>query len=360
MQLSGSILYPSTSIWLTFLPQAFSSVCVQLFAMIGGTSLIEGTVVPANSGQSVCFGTWQLAGAAFFFGQLFTVESLGLNSPSVVFAVKAIEPLSTAVLALPVLKKRLNVQLFMAIIVACMGISVTAYAGASNSGDLARTSGQSATHLAIALAILANMGYSSRSCVLKKALGNRDMHPLESFGKITITASQVGIFLVVLWAVIGEWLFHPASFRDIIFELHLRPTAWFAASVSYFLYQAASVLLLNCLLVETHSLLVALKHVFVVVLASVMTHHAVNATMIGGLLTVCAGVCWYAHSQNSKGRGETSAEDPPETDVYEDSPLLPQNTNKKPHDDSSKLPVVLCGVVSIVVIAGSLTPLFQL
>lgn len=357
MQLSGSSLYPSTSLWLTFLPQAFSCFCVQLFAMMGGTNLTEGTVVPTRPGESLIFGSWQLAGAAFFFGQLFTVESLNLNSPSVVFAVKAIEPLSTAVLAVPVLKKAFNMQLFMAIIVTCMGISVTAYAGARSAGSLSSTAGRSVTHLAVALAMLANVGYSSKSCVLKKELGNRQTHPLESFGKITITATQSGMVFVGLWWVIGLRMLHPSAFHNILLELHLRPIAWLVSSMTYFLYQAASVLLLDCLVVETHSLLVALKQVFVVVLASLMTHHAVNATMIGGLLAVCAGVCWYAHSQNSNS-SETTAEDSPRPDLLEDSPLLP--ISKKAQDDAGKLPSVLCGVIAIVVIAGGLTPLFHL
>eukprot|EP00930_Biecheleria_cincta_P004647 TRINITY_DN105569_c0_g1_i1.p1 TRINITY_DN105569_c0_g1~~TRINITY_DN105569_c0_g1_i1.p1 ORF type:complete len:418 (+),score=59.17 TRINITY_DN105569_c0_g1_i1:191-1444(+) len=358
MQLSGSSLYPSTSIWLTFLPQVFSCFCVQLFAMMGGTSLVEGTVVPTRAGESWILGSWQLAGAGVFFGQLFTVESLNLNSPGVVFAVKAIEPLSTAVLAIPVLKQRFNMQLVMAIIVTCMGISVTAYAGASSAGSLASASGRSATHVAVALAMLANVGYSAKSCVVKKELGNQDTYPLESYGKITITATQSGVVLVMLWTGIGLRLLHPVAFHNILLELHLRPMAWLVACMTYFLYQAASVLLLDCMLVETHSLLVALKQVFVVVLASVMTHHAINASMINGLITVCAGVCWYAQSQNSNSSIESGAEDSREPAVPEDSPLLP--ISKKLQDDASKLPSVLCGVIAIVVIAGSLTPLFHL
>lgn len=324
--------------------------------MLGGKHLLEGAFLPTRSRESLSLGAWQFAGAAYFFGQLFAVESLDLNSPGVVFAVKAIEPLSTAVLAIPVFNKGFDMQLFLAIFVSCLGISVTAYSGSTH-GDHAKLSGQSATHFAVLLAMLSNVGYSSRSCVLKKAMGHGSTDPLEPFGKITIAATQVAVMLVILWAGLGFKLLHPAAFRDIILELHLRPSAWFAASVAYFLYQAASILLLSCFAVETHALLVALKHVFVVVLASVMTHHAMNSTLIGGLVAACVGVCWYAYSQ----RGKCSSDDvPDEPDVPEDNPLLPKKSSQKLQDVPSKLPVVLCAVVATLVFAGSLTPFFQL
>lgn len=46
---------------------------------------------------------------------------------------------------------------------------------------------------------------------------------------------------------------------SILQHLQELPGAWLTASLTYFLYQGASMLLLSYFLVETHALLVALK-----------------------------------------------------------------------------------------------------
>ncbi|CAJ1331167.1 unnamed protein product [Effrenium voratum] len=234
-------------------------------------------------------GIWQLAGAAYFFGQLFTVAALALDAPSIIFVVKAIEPLSTALLAVPLLKQSFNLRLFMAILVACTGIMITAWAA---HGGMERAH-QSHVYLAMALGMLANVGFSSRACVAKRALAFESSEPLEAYGKLTLAATQSGSVLLLLWLLLGHAVLGDAAVDGVLRHLLSRPGPWFVASFTYFLYQSASILLLSCFLVETHALLVALKHVFVVVLASLMTGAVLNSEMVAGLAIVCAGVAWY-------------------------------------------------------------------
>ncbi|CAE7347456.1 MOK, partial [Symbiodinium necroappetens] len=185
-ELGAALVYPSTSIWLTFVPQALTYFLVQIFAWLAGLNIFEGTFTRSKSGMS--FGTWQLAGSAYFYGQLFTVAALALDAPSIVFVVKAIEPLSTALLAIPVLRQSFQPQLFLAIVVACSGIMITAWA--AHGGSSVVQSGSA--YVAMCMGMLANIGFSCRACVAKRALVFESNHPLQAFGKLTVSATQSG------------------------------------------------------------------------------------------------------------------------------------------------------------------------
>jgi len=337
-ELGEALVYPSTSIWLTYIPQALTYFLVQLFAWLAGLNIFEGTFTRSKTGMS--FGTWQLAGSAYFYGQLFTVAALALDAPSIVFVVKAIEPLSTALLAIPVLRQSFQPQLFLAIIVACSGIMLTAWA--AHGGSSMVHSGSA--YIAMGMGMFANIGFSCRACVAKRALIFENNHPLQAFGKLTVAATQSGTVLLLFWLMLGRTLPNHEATSSLLLHLCHRPAAWFTAALTYFLYQSSSLLLLNCFLVETHALLVALKHVFVVVLASLMTGAVLNEFMILGLILVCTGVCWYLTDSRDK--------------ESEKEPILPQTQSKEV--ESHEVPLSLVTVVLTVVVLGTLTPFLQL
>lgn len=295
-ELQHVVLYPSTSIWLTFLPQVFSFFLVQILALIAGVDICKGMCF-IRASCSVGFGTWHLAGSAYFFGQLFTVAALALDAPSVVFVVKAIEPLTTALLAIPLLSQTFNLRLFLAILVACTGIMITAHGGFNKIH-------YSRAEMSIVLSMLANVGFSSRACVAKRALAFESKEPLEAYGKLTVTATQSGLVLLLVWLFLAQSVLDDRDMMSLVRHLSFNPSAWFTVCLTYFLYQACSIYLLNCFLVETHALLVALKHIFVVVLASLLTGAVFNVHMTIGLSLVVAGVSWYLSSPASEEDAE--------------------------------------------------------
>lgn len=330
------VVYPSTSVWLTFLPQALSYVLVQALAILFGLDLCTGTCFREMRRN---LGMWQMAGAAYFFGQLFTVAALALDAPSLVFVVKAIEPLSTALLAIPVLHQTFNVRLFLAILVACVGIMITAAASHGGFNGVHYSS----AYMSMTLGMLANIGFSARACVAKRALVFDSNEPLEAYGMCTVFATQSGVVLLLVWLILGRCILNNAGdMTSILQHLSQRPGAWLTASLTYFLYQGSSILLLSCFKVETHALLVALKHVFVVVLASLITGAVLNPPMILGLLLVSLGVCWYLSS--------------PEDEDSEKEPILPTKADGLEQSVSYPLIAVVISVVGL----GTFLPLWHL
>lgn len=331
VELEHAVLYPSTSIWLTFVPQALSYVLVQIFALVAGVDICKGMSIFGS-------GIWQLAGSAYFFGQLFTVAALALDAPSIVFVVKAIEPLSTALLAIPLLSQTFNLRLFLSILVACSGIMITAMAAHGGFSGIHYSS----VYLAMVLGMLANVGFSTRACVAKRALVFESKDPLEAYGKLTVAATQSGFVLLVLWLFVGRSFLDDNGMMSFLQHVCSNPGAWCTVSLTYFLYQGSSIFLLNCFYVETHALLVALKHVFVVVLASMLTGAVLNPQMILGLLLVSGGVCWYLSSTE---------------EASEKEPLLPTKADAVSEHTVSYL---LVSVVTSVIVLGTALPLWRL
>lgn len=346
-ELQHAVLYPSTSIWLTFLPQVFSFVLVQILALLAGVDICKGMCF-IRASCSVGFGTWHLAGSAYFFGQLFTVAALALDAPSVVFVVKAIEPLTTASLAIPLLNQSFNLRLFLAILVACVGIMITAMAAHGGFNQIHH----SRAEMSIVLSMLANVGFSSRACVAKRALSFESKEPLEAYGKLTVTATQSGFVLLLLWLFLAQSVLDDRDMMSLLRHVRFNPGAWFTVCLTYFLYQACSIYLLSCFLVETHALLVALKHIFVVVLASLLTGAVFNVHMTIGLTLVVAGVSWYLSSPAS------------EDDAEKESILPIKETKSEASFESvrevQQVSSWLIAVVASVVVLGTVLPLWRL
>mmetsp|Transcript_57366 Transcript_57366/g.167947 ORF Transcript_57366/g.167947 Transcript_57366/m.167947 type:complete len:395 (+) Transcript_57366:61-1245(+) len=285
----GVHLFPSASFWLTLLPQVLSCVCITTVALFKRLTTKDSS---EGSTGSLCHISWYAAGAGFFFGQLFTVDGLGAGAPGLVFGVKVLEPLSTSLLAIPVLGQRLNARLLAAVLVACAGIVVCvlgAHRGSQLSGDLAEWK-------VVLCAALANLGFSSRACVMKQAYSQRKISPLDTFWAVNVFSTVCGILMLAAWLLYLAWGPHRDVSSSVLQELAREPWHWFSASFCYFLYQCASILLLDCLMVETHALLVAMKHIFVVILASVLSGSSLNALMIIGIAVASVGVLFYSTS----------------------------------------------------------------
>lgn len=290
-------LFPSTSFWLTLLPQVMSFACMSLLMLC--KRLTDGSGTSDSMTASQHWQTWCIAGMGFFFGQLFTVEGLGAGAPGLVFGVKVLEPLSTSLLAIPVLGQRCNCYLLAAIVVACAGIAV-AVVGAHRSSHVPQSALGACK--VILVSALANLGFSVRSCIVKNAYSQRALAPLEIFGRVNATATLAGTLMLVLWLLYLAAQPHSgASLAVILKELGSGPWDWFSTCLCYFLYQCSSILLLECLFVESHALLVALKHVFVVIVASVLSGSYLNTQMIIGVGVASAGVFFYAVSPAEEG-----------------------------------------------------------
>jgi drug/metabolite transporter (DMT)-like permease len=337
-------IYPSTSFWLTLIPQLVASACVALIAAAKGVKLWDGTLRPAT-GSGLPRVAWFAAGAGFFFGQLFTVVSLASAAPSICFVIKAIEPLTTALLAIPVLKQSVSWRLLAAIMVSCAGIVMTAV---GSHGGAAHGVKADQLRLAIVCGFLCNCGFSSRACVVKKAMAHGTSSGTETFGKISVAACVCGITMLFLWLIIliakPHSFTYQYAFANLLETWRSHTGTWLAMSFCYFLYQCSSLLILDCFFVESHALLVAMKHIFVVIIASLLTHSGLSVLAIVGVVIAATGVCWYAVS-------------PPPVESGETKPILPRADEKKTAPTIfGDLPPVLIGIVAGMVILGNLSP----
>merc|ERR1719440_2229653 len=218
---------------------------------------------------------WVLAGAGYWYGQFFTVNSLVFGSPALTFIVKAAEPLSTALLAVLVLRKPISYPLLTGIGVACFGIAITVTSADSGSGAAQAGNYQ---FVGMAFALLANLGFSSRACVAKKAIAHMRMDPFETYAMMTIVGAQVGVAPILV-----HLLSNPlALLTTPFFDARFSAVSWFIMCLSYMLYQTCSLLILSRMAVESHALLVAMKHMMVVVLVAVLVHSKLSPGIIVG------------------------------------------------------------------------------
>jgi drug/metabolite transporter (DMT)-like permease len=349
LQSEGVSLHPSTSLWLTLIPQLVSGAFCHLIAMSRGVNLNEGTLW-RTPGEGLGRQAWHTAGAAYYFGQLLTVEALSLGAPSVAFTVKAIEPLTTATLAIPTLGKSWQPRLFAAIAVSCGGIVLTVWS--SHGGHMG--DGSSAS-LAVLFALLANLGFSCRACIVKKAFEHGERDPLEAFGRVTTTGALHGVALLGAWMALRLALAVPsgAQVEGVCQSMAARPGTWAIMSVTYFLYQCSSLLILDCIQVESHALLVATKHIFVVILASLLTGATLGLTSMIGVGIASVGVLLYTTSPGQPATAEKvparPEKQPPVTAPTEKSGLVSR-------EPSAELPRVLHCAVFLVAALGCTSP----
>jgi len=336
--------FPLLGFWLTFLPQLLSSVvCVGTLCWRYGTNMSREMLALHQKGKSF----WFVAGAGYWYGQFFTVQSLVFGTPALTFVVKAAEPLSTALLAVLVLRKAFSPALVAGVFVACLGIVITALAaGSSQGGSAVQTNhGQLA---GVVFAVLGNLGYSSRACIAKKAISHLHVDVFETYGMMTIVGTQAGILPIIAYAVTSRLT--PAGtvtwalpFLDPRFSAY----SWFMMSLSYMLYQTSSVLILSSIAVESHALLVAMKHMLVVVLVSILVHSQLTKGIVFGMLVTLLGV--YLYMSSAKEASDKDKEELPTQDAEVLPPL------QKPVS-AWQAPTVLSAIVGTVALLGAATP----
>jgi len=239
---------------------------------------------------------WLLAGGGYWYGQFFTVQSLVFGSPALTFIVKSAEPLSTALLAVLVLRRPFSLPLLAGICVACLGVAVTVLSGdgvQSGKGDNGRFQ-----LVGMLFALLANLGFSSRACVAKKAIAHMQMDPFDTYAMMTIVGAQVGMLPLFIHSVSNPVAMYASGL--IFMDTRFHAWTWFLMSLSYMLYQTCSVLVLSLVAVESHALLVAGKHVLVVVLVSILVHARLTTGIFAGMMITLFGVFLYIRSSDKE------------------------------------------------------------
>lgn len=351
----GNGLYPSAAYWLTLMFQALNGVSCWAIMKMQGKGDATRDLVPNKKAESESAGakarTWWLAGSCYFFGELFTVTALSVGSTSIVYVVKAIEPLTTALLAIVVLGNSFNVQLFIAIGCAGIGIIVTAVSGHDgiHFGDLASSR---PALLAIGFTFIVNVGNSARLCSIKKVMGKDSLgvEPLEAYGKVNIVGSIVGLLPLAAWysAHFLDAGMGPSSLAAVPVALAANPSLVIRCIVSNFVFHAASIQALSAIAVEGHALISAMKCIVTIVSATLLLGGELNATMMLGIFLTCGGVYMYM---------KTPIQEAP--DPSEQEALLDIEQQKRLRKSRADLPPLMYGIVGVLMGLGCAVPILM-
>jgi hypothetical protein len=261
---------PSPDFWLTFVPQV-----VSCFFFIVLSWLKEGDTFTGVFSFSPDSFRFHVAGSAYFYGQLFTVAALARSSPNIVFIVKAVEPLGTALLAGPTLRKTFNAGLFASILISCIGIVLTALGSADVTSSMTLPK---SWITGVTCAMLANLGFSTRQCLAKSLYVHEGRGALETFGKVGLAGTLWGVLPILVKPSTLMSLSQTFGGFSAVFG-----GEWLMVSVCYFLYQSSSLLILQCIAVESHALLVGMKHVFSVITVSLLLGAKLTPSILFGL-----------------------------------------------------------------------------
>jgi len=301
---------PSVTLWLTIIPQVVTSLCVMPVAWVSGVDITRDVVPvkslvgrsrgsPEHDGERINDErvTWFVGGLCFLFGQLFTVAALIAAAPSLVFAVKAMEPLTTALLAIPTLGHKFSVTLFFAMLISCVGVVIVAMPHEAEAKSAVTHPGMSNQFTVCGVVFLANLGYSARACIIKKMFAtNSNHHALESFGKITLTATSASaipaFFVILTWCFQG-YAGVVLGAGKIMDELTDNARMWITLSICCFLYQGCSILILECIAVESHALMCTLKHLGTAIGTTLLLGQQLSSWMVLGLAMTFAGIYIY-------------------------------------------------------------------
>jgi len=278
------------------------------------------------------------------------VQSLVFGAPALTFIVKTAEPLSTALLAVLVLKRPFRWPLLLGVLLACIGIMVSVHA-ANDAHSAGSTQVGSMQMVGMAFAFLSNLAFSSRACVAKKAISHLHVDPFETYAMLTIVGAQAGILPLLTYGLSSHVVsagFTPGSAFLALpcFDSHFSAHSWFMMCLSYMLYQTCSVLVLSSIAVESHSLLVAMKHMLVVVLVSILVHAHLTRGIVFGMALTAVGV--YLYMATTKEESSSAKEE-----VVEDA------TCKIPLQKVApwQVPTILRVIVLAIVLIGGATPL---
>jgi len=200
----------------------------------------------------------------------------------------------------------------------------------------------------IICAMLANLGFSTRQCLVKSLYVHEGRGALEAFGKVGLAGTVWGVFLF-LWFTVFSVSSGAIRQSDTLSIFHIEFIGeWVIVSVCYFLYQASSLLILECIAVESHALLVGMKHVFSVITVSLLLGANLTPTILIGLFVSAVGIVVYSlRSSDETQKAGNVADADPETAL-----IMP-----KLGMENHGIPPVLYCISGILVLLGCMTPM---
>jgi drug/metabolite transporter (DMT)-like permease len=306
----------SRAFWLTFIPQMVCAVVAMVVAPKQFFSL------GCSSGGSSNSGAWYAAGLGLFFGQLLTNAALSAASPVVTFVIRAIEPIAIAQLAMFALDKTTTLQQLVPIFVSCSGVILSVIGchkdepSDLNISDAAQDDQDlSGIKVACLLAMASNLGYAVRSCSVKFAytMGcQQQICPKEVFVNLAKTAFAASLIPLVLFLV------DPSS--DVSRLSHLTSAlrdCWLpmlSMSLSCTVQWAASLMVLNAIAVESHSLTNSIQKVILAVLTTMLMGETLARLTLIGLLITVVGISTYATAPIQLEQSHPQDSNPSEAD----------------------------------------------
>lgn len=343
--------------WLTMLPHLLScGPLVLVAAAQEGADMMKDHMLSLFVKPSWEMLCWYVAGGCYFYGQLFTVFAFAGASPLVVMVVKALEPLITASLAILALGQEVRWALLAGILVACCGIilAITGCPAGSNS-LLAHQS----LHTSMAAAFMANLGFGSRACMVKRAYGRSRVTPLIAISTITVTGVIVGMLPLLFCPSLLDFPSRSPDGPTIISEYFEEVSTphfglWIATAVSYLVYQTASLFLLEAFAVESHALLVAAKHVFTALSATLMVGGHLSGTTLLGCSVLLLGILLYTASPAPAApSAKALAAEPPEVAPLRAAGLVHAGLESLPSASRDRPPVLLFAICLVLVVSGT-------
>jgi drug/metabolite transporter (DMT)-like permease len=329
----------SRSFWLAFAPHL---VCALIGFLIAPKRFLSFRVNEKNHrGEETV--SWYLAGQGLFSGQVLTNAALSACSPVVTFVVRAIEPIITANLAIVALGKESTLQQLFPIFLSCSGVVISVLGcEALAPKDLSNI------EAACLLAMLSNVGFAVRSCSVKRAftLEGDQIDPMEVFIRISKTSAVASVVPLVLSCVV--WTGHGHGLESARRLLAVTMDCWtpmLSMSLCYALQTAASLLILDAVSVETHSLMSSLKQVFLALLESLLLGEILSSTTLVGVMITMSGLTLYALAPMQLEprlccKDEDAASSYLNGSSSETALLLPKISKKKEKQDSEKLQLV--------------------
>jgi len=291
---SGTGEVPLLAFWLTMTPQVVTAAifasCV--FGRLGVTATKDIFTLGRIGGGGG--GFWLIAGAAFWYGQFFTIQSMILGTPALAFIIKLAEPLSTSLLAGWVLRKPYSLPLLLGVLIACIGVMICVYSADHSEKQSASAHGFQS--IGLVCAMLANLSFSSRACLAKKAMDQLRLDPCVAFGMMTIVSGIAGVLPILGWALTSRFGLGMNSVLCPFFDPRFSARSWLMMCLSYVLYQTCCIFILAAVAVESHALLVASKHVLLVVIVSLLVHAQLSQGILFGMALTLSGVYIYSRS----------------------------------------------------------------
>eukprot|EP00929_Paragymnodinium_shiwhaense_P071643 TRINITY_DN363_c0_g1_i6.p1 TRINITY_DN363_c0_g1~~TRINITY_DN363_c0_g1_i6.p1 ORF type:complete len:463 (+),score=104.66 TRINITY_DN363_c0_g1_i6:86-1390(+) len=227
-------------------------------------------------------------GAAFSFGQMATVASLGAGAVSFTHVVKALEPALNAIASAFLLGQVFHPLVYASLIPVFVGVG------------MASASEMSFTMFAFGTAMMSNMFFVTRNVLATKLGGVGQMGD----DMITRKTNQLCVLTMVATAVLFPVaLCLPGGLLSVgpAWELALQRTSLgnlcymlLASGFHFFMYQMSSFWVLSQVPPITHSVLNTLKRVVIIIVSILVFRNPVTAQGAAGTGVAIGGVLLYS------------------------------------------------------------------